>query len=365
MKHIPLGVICKQAKSNKLDKSLWEKDCQIVASLLATKKQISLQAIDVNDNGTKDICPIPNREAASEVQVVIPFHNRSDITIKCLESLKNQDISENLFITLVDNCSSETESNIVSKAASRLKLKHRIIYDKGYFNFARLNNIATSESQSPFILFLNNDVVLDGEHVISEMLSWSSLDDVGLVGGTLRYPNGQIQHAGINFSSVRPANVSLKEQFAHLFREVDGVCFAMALIRREVFDEVGALDELNCPNGFGDTLYCSKLKDKGFRILHTPRATAIHHESISRGRSVEDIELWDMERNGLEIADLKQFLGYSHQPQIIKTGSVGHSPHFDSLIAWIKRSTGRTKFFEALSKLIFLSRNKIKKLLDS
>ncbi len=243
------------------------------------------------------------------VQVVIPFRDQSETTIQCLRKLLRQDCLSDLEITLVNNNSRpETLREIESFLAKHLELRSRVVHDTGYFNFARLNNFGARHGETDFILFLNNDVELQEKSSIRELRRWCSLSDIGAVGGALFYPNGKLQHGGIAFSAVRPRNIGSANEFVELIREVNGVTFAMALVKREAFHSVGGLDEFACPNGFGDAIFCAALKRAGFRTLFTPYAVGTHHESLSRGRTPEDMELLEMTQNGVPVANLYEDL---------------------------------------------------------
>ena len=235
IRHIPLGLLGLMRESQQSIQEDWEQDCQKVLVYLSGIRGVSLSAANVNDGGEKFVTPI-GAGGEGQIQVVVPFYNEAAMTIKCIKALEEQSVAEDLFVCLVDNGSSETELNKVREALSDSSLNSKLISIQGYFNFAKLNNIASREGTSPYILFLNNDVTLENNTTIEELRNWCSLDDVGLVGGTLRYPTGSIQHAGIIFAPVRPANVQLREQSAELFREVDGISFAMALTKRAVFE---------------------------------------------------------------------------------------------------------------------------------
>jgi len=172
-------------------------------------------------------------------------------------------------------------------------------------------------STLPFILFLNNDVEIQDTHALDELRGWCALEDVGVVGGALSYPNGRLQHAGINFLSVRPANMTQPEHFVSCVREVNGVTFAMAMVKRDLYEKLGGLDEFRCPNGFGDALFCHEAGKLGYRVMYTPFATAIHHESLSRGRKPEELELIEMVESGLPIFDLFADCYAEKQPTLV------------------------------------------------
>jgi hypothetical protein len=53
-------------------------------------------------------------------------------------------------------------------------------------------------------------------------------------------------------------------------------------VRREVYLKVGGFDE-NLAVAFNDIDFCLRLRKAGYRIVWTPHAELIHHESASRG----------------------------------------------------------------------------------
>ena len=63
---------------------------------------------------------------------------------------------------------------------------------------------------------------------------------------------------------------------------VSGVTAACAMMRAEVFREVGGFDE-QFVVAFNDVDLSLKIRDKGYRILWTPFAELYHYESLTRG----------------------------------------------------------------------------------
>ena len=62
---------------------------------------------------------------------------------------------------------------------------------------------------------------------------------------------------------------------------------ACLLIRKEIYDEVGGLDE-SYAVAFNDVDFCLRVRDKGYRIVWTPYAQLTHYESKSRGGDEKD-----------------------------------------------------------------------------
>lgn len=58
---------------------------------------------------------------------------------------------------------------------------------------------------------------------------------------------------------------------------------ACLVVRRQVFDEVGGLDE-QIAVAFNDVDLCLRIRAAGYRNIWTPFAELVHHESASRGR---------------------------------------------------------------------------------
>ena len=61
-------------------------------------------------------------------------------------------------------------------------------------------------------------------------------------------------------------------------------------MKRELFEEVGGLNEANLKVAFNDVDFCLKIDKAGYRNIFTPYAELYHYESISRGRDDDSPE---------------------------------------------------------------------------
>jgi GT2 family glycosyltransferase len=68
------------------------------------------------------------------------------------------------------------------------------------------------------------------------------------------------------------------------------VTAACMLVRREVFEEVGGFNEKALAVNFNDVDLCLRMRARGWRILWTPYADLVHHESVSRGTGARRAE---------------------------------------------------------------------------
>jgi len=63
---------------------------------------------------------------------------------------------------------------------------------------------------------------------------------------------------------------------------VTGACLA---VRRQIFDQVGGLDE-NYPVSLNDIDFCLRVHEAGYRNIYRGDAVLVHHESQSRGKNL-------------------------------------------------------------------------------
>ena len=70
---------------------------------------------------------------------------------------------------------------------------------------------------------------------------------------------------------------------AHLTQNFSAVTFACALVRRELYRELGGLDEEHLAVAFNDVDFCLRARTAGTEVIWTPHAELYHDESASRG----------------------------------------------------------------------------------
>lgn len=242
---------------------------------------------------------LPRLSARPNVQIIIPFKDQKNLTLKAVRSALNQ-VGVNVGITAVDN-----ESSDKSIAADLEKLGVEVLRITEPFNYSRLNNLAVIQTHAhadkEYVLFMNNDVELEANSLL-EMCRWAFQPSVGMVGCKLLYPDGKIQHAGIRLALQAPTHqmmwqhVDLRKFPAEAKQSqqieiCDAVTAACALISRKTFLEVGGFDETWYPIAYSDTNLAIKVRNKGLHCLYTPYAQGIHYESQSRTNSnIEDFE---------------------------------------------------------------------------
>ncbi len=225
------------------------------------------------------------------VSVVIPTRDRADLLATTLDGLLDGTDYPSLDVVIVDNDSREPET-------AALFARHggdprvRVVAVPGPFNFSDLSNRGAAAAKGTVLLFLNNDIEVLEPGWLTEIVRHAVRPGIGAVGAKLLYPDRTIQHGGIVLGIGGVAGHShlgvpdsdpgyfARMVLAHEVSAVTGACLAM---RASVFAEVGGFDATGLKVAFNDVDLCLKVRRAGYRIVWTPFATLVHHESKSRG----------------------------------------------------------------------------------
>jgi GT2 family glycosyltransferase len=161
------------------------------------------------------------------------------------------------------------------------------------FNYSAINNYAVEQCSGSIVGFINNDVEVLNTDWLTELVSHALRPEVGAVGALLLYSDHTVQHGGVVVGMHGVADHAFKglrlndkraDPFGMLqsVHNPDAVTAAAMVMRRELFQEVGGFDMQHFVVAFNDVDLCLKLRQRGQRIVFTPHARLIHHESKSR-----------------------------------------------------------------------------------
>jgi O-antigen biosynthesis protein len=157
-------------------------------------------------------------------------------------------------------------------------------------NDAALTNWAVQRAGGAVIVLLGLDVVVESSEWLREMVSHAIRPDVGAVGAKLVDTDGRIQHGGLtvgmfgivgdHFAHKHRASIGY---FGHLqlTRNVTAVSADCLAVRRDIFEQVGGLNETDLAAAFSDVDLCLKLVDHGYRNVWTPYAELSYDAAIS------------------------------------------------------------------------------------
>ncbi|HUP22822.1 MAG TPA: glycosyltransferase [Thermoanaerobaculia bacterium] len=222
--------------------------------------------------------PEPHPQKPHRATLVLLAWNRWDLTRRCLESLRRTSL-DRAEIVVVDNGSTdETPERLGEQDDIRVVTLPRNL------GYVRGNNagIAAAPSDADVVL-LNNDLLFEQADWLERLRDCAhSTPEVGIVGCRLLLPDGRLAHAG---TYVLPDTL-LGQQIGGLEkdvsqytdrREVEGIIFACAYLRREFLDALGGLPE-EYESYFEDTDLCLSAWERGFRVMLCGDVSLVHDE---------------------------------------------------------------------------------------
>ncbi len=226
------------------------------------------------------------------ISLIVPTRNQVNLTRECVDGLLNRTNYRNIEILIVDNGSDDPETLDWLRSVSSVDSRVVVLRDDRPFNYSLLNNWAARHARGTILGFVNNDIQVIHPEWLDEMVSHVARSTIAAVGARLLYPNGTIQHAGVitgiggvaghPFKGL-DANSAGYFYRARLPQDLSAVTAACMLVRRDIFDQVGGFDEEQLAVAFNDVDLCLKIREAGYRIVYTPYAELLHHESASRG----------------------------------------------------------------------------------
>lgn len=234
------------------------------------------------------------------VSVIIPNRNAFPVLKKCVDGILDRTRYPNRELIIVDNGSTDRD---VLDLYARLEREGRgriVPFDRP-FNFSAACNAGAAAANGELLLFLNNDIEVVDPDWMEEMVRWARRPGIGVVGAQLLYPDRMIQHAGVVFglglvghifgrAAEHTRGVFGSSDWYRNYMAVTGAC---QMLPRDVFERLGGYDE-RLRLSFSDVMLCMEAGKAGYRVVYTPHARLIHHESFTRQKedSAEDMELF-------------------------------------------------------------------------
>jgi GT2 family glycosyltransferase len=223
--------------------------------------------------------------------IVILNYRTADLTIDCLESLEGQ-AGNGIVVLAVDNDSRDGSAERIEHAIKERGFGEwaRVLRSPENGGFAAGNNFGIRSVHAGAYVLLNSDTIVKPGAIAALLRAMDEHPNAGLIGPS--FENGSGDPDLSTFRDVTPISelvrsantgpiTKLFSRFAtpapngHGPAEYDWIGFACVLVRREVIDRVGLLDE-GYFMYFEDIDYCRRVRDAGFTVLQYPAARVVH-----------------------------------------------------------------------------------------
>ncbi len=232
-----------------------------------------------------------------DLSIIIVSWNVADYLSLCLESILAADLALNeaggirrgIEIIVVDSASQDTTVELLTTRFPQIHL-HAQTENVG---FTRGNNIGLRAARGKYILLLNPDTEIVGDALHRMMEYLDEHPKVGVVGPHTLNTDGSHQSTRRRFPTLATAyfestwlqpyapRALLDRYYVREARDdatlnIDWVQGSAIMFRREVYEEIGGLDEGYVM--FSEELdWCHRAKDAGWGIVYLGSAYVTHH----------------------------------------------------------------------------------------
>ena len=222
-----------------------------------------------------------------DISVLIVSFNTRERLRACLAALAAQDADHETLV--VDNASRDGSADLVAAEFPEAKL----IRSPVNLGFANANNLALESASGRYLVLLNPDAVMPPSTLSEALRHMEAEPGVGMGGGRLLGPDGDLQPSARMFPSLLNEFLTLSGLAARFPQsrcfgrfdrtwadplqaaEVDWVPGAFAILRRDLVDRIGLFDP-------GFFLYyeevdlCRRIHQAGYRVAYWPDLAITH-----------------------------------------------------------------------------------------
>lgn len=230
-----------------------------------------------------------------DVSIIIVNYNTKKLTLECIKSINQSNISYQYEVILVDNNSTDGTVDALAKEFPNVNL----IANSENVGFSKANNQAINLSKGRYILLLNSDTIVKSGSIDIIIRFMDENMEAGATGCRVLLPDGSLDqacHRGFPTPSASfyylaglykkyPNNPQYNGyHLSHLnldeIHEIDCLVGAFMMVRREAIEQVGLLDETYFMYG-EDIDWCYRIKQAGWKIYYNPMTEIIHYKGAS------------------------------------------------------------------------------------
>ncbi len=237
-----------------------------------------------------------------KVSVIVLTYNNLDYTRLCLRSILENTQYPRYEIIVVDNASTDGTPEYLQALAQR-ETRLNVQLNAENLGFAAGNNRGVQLASGEVLIFLNNDTVVPPGWMAG-LVRHVSEPSVGLV-GPVTNASGNETRIDVPYLTIEEMNdFAANYVAAHRGRtfEIRMLPFLCVAMRREVFTEIGPLDEQFGVGMFEDDDYARRVRSNNYRILCAEDVFVHHWGSASFSRLEEEAyrRLFEENRRKLE-----------------------------------------------------------------
>jgi len=234
---------------------------------------------------------------AELVSIIVLSHNKAAYTKRCLESVMAATYTP-FELILVDNGSSDGTVEVLHDVQDTCRhgdIGCELILNDTNVGAVRGRNQALEKVRGRFIVFMDNDVeAIDPQWMQKLLNELGRQPRAGIVAPKLLFPGEprRIECAGIGISRTGRVKYLGRGEPSddprfNRRRTLQAAISACWMMKADVFERCGFLDEAFNPVQYEDLDYCYRARSEGFEVLYTPDPEFVHYENVTTDGSRE------------------------------------------------------------------------------
>ena len=216
------------------------------------------------------------------VSVVVLTYNQLDFTRACLHSLEKNSKYPNWELIIVDNASEDGTRDFLREYAAGREHVELILNDEN-LGFAAGNNVGCRRASGDFIVMLNNDTFVTPGWIGKLLTHFEENPSLALLNPVTNNIGNEaridIHYADMTEMEQVTAEYTARRRGHRI--PLRAAAFFCVMVRREVWDEVGELDEEFGVGFFEDDDYAMRVRKLGYAIECAEDVFVHHHLSAS------------------------------------------------------------------------------------
>ena len=238
------------------------------------------------------------------ISIITLNYKKPELTIACLRSVYRQfvkEFKENIIeFIIVDNASMDNSIRLLKEEISFNKYVNvQLIENEKNSGFGKGCNIGASEAEGEYLLFLNNDTLVEDRGFLRMSEFLSKHKQISILGGQMQNKDGTLQASSGNFYTLRNVFLLLMglQRFGIVdkkitkIQKVDWVKGGLLMIRKSVFEKLGGFDE-KIFMYIEDMELCYRAKLQGDVTFFYPNIKVIHEEHGSANKTFAIIHIY-------------------------------------------------------------------------
>lgn len=215
------------------------------------------------------------------VSIVIPVYNHVELTRQCITSIAAHRGTRSFEIIVADDGSTDGTQEYARA------LGHAITYCRSDQNrgFAHACNAGAKLATGEYIVFLNNDTIVEPGWLDAMVAALEQDEAIGIVGNLQVFPDtnlvqqaGNVVGADKNYYSIYHRVLTADHPAVNKAREFTFVAGSCLLTRKTLFAELNGFDE-GFVNSYEDVDFCLRARALGYKVWYCPQSRIQHLES--------------------------------------------------------------------------------------